>query len=122
MTRATVECEGCDAPCCRAFVVRAPVRLNRRGGWQLDGKLRAVPANQNSFAQAGIPLKVTRITHGLALFDCEALVDSRCAVYEDRPPVCRTYDCRDDENRIRSDDTARCAWPRDPGERTIVSG
>jgi Fe-S-cluster containining protein len=102
-----VDCSGCTAPCCRSFAVWNPSK---------DGDPEIAESTvRGRFARAGARLRIVdRTPGGYRRYECLALVDARCSVYETRPRVCRTYDCRDDASRYDVPDTnARCAWPRE---------
>ena len=81
---ADVPCGPCNA-CCRTFH-----QLHLRPGERRARKL--LPKEYLSFAP-GLPpgYLVLGYTERGA---CPVLVGGRCTIYEDRPLVCRTYDCR----------------------------
>jgi Fe-S-cluster containining protein len=106
MNAAIVDCEACTAPCCRRFAVWDSVTLAESEPHRL---------RQLWTAHAGAILHPVAFTSGgFQRWDCGALTDdARCAVYEDRPDICRKYDCRDDPSRLNGDQqNARCSWPR----------
>jgi Fe-S-cluster containining protein len=111
-TDAVVDCEGCQAPCCRRFAV-----------WRQssDGTQKEIPSStvRRRWAAAGARLTKVGIAQpsGFTQFACLALTEtSTCGVYETRPQICRIYDCRDDGSRFNPDAPAgsapHCAWPR----------
>jgi uncharacterized protein len=83
-TPADVPCGPCNA-CCRTFH-----QLHIRPGEKRAR--RRLPKEYLSVAR-GLPpgyLLLGYTEQGA----CPVLVDGRCTIYEDRPLVCRTYDCR----------------------------
>ncbi len=81
---ADVPCGSCNA-CCRTHH-----QLHLRPGEKAARK--RLPREYLS-AAPGLPpgyLLLGYDEHGA----CPVLVDDRCSIYEDRPLVCRTYDCR----------------------------
>lgn len=81
---ADVPCGSCNA-CCRTFH-----QLHLRPGEKRARK--RLPREYLSVAR-GLPpgyLLLGYTEEGA----CPVLVDGRCTIYEDRPLVCRTYDCR----------------------------
>ncbi len=81
---AAVPCGSCNA-CCRTFH-----QLHLRPGEKQAR--RRLPKEYLSVAR-GLPpgYLLLGYTEGGA---CPVLVGGRCTIYEDRPLVCRTYDCR----------------------------
>lgn len=98
-----VDCDGCTAPCCKQFAVfhsetlaDQPETITRQTWMEAGAILRFVDESEG----------------GHRRFDCQALVNARCAVYEKRPMICQGYDCRDDAPRSDGEHGAQCAWPR----------
>jgi Fe-S-cluster containining protein len=80
-------CRGCDGACCRSF---AAVELT--GAEYL--RLEALGASRLQLSLRG--------PHWLVIEGgCEFLVDGRCAIYGQRPDVCRRFLC-DDEAGIEA--------------------
>ena len=74
-------CSGCDGACCRGF---PSVELT----WEEYGRLRELGATRLVLPLTGPPLL-------LIDYCCEFLVDGRCAIYIERPGICRRFSCRD---------------------------
>jgi Fe-S-cluster containining protein len=81
---ADVPCGACNA-CCRTFH-----QIHIRPGEKRARK--RLPAEYLSVAR-GLPPGYMLLGHTEA-GACPVLVDGVCTIYEDRPLVCRTYDCR----------------------------
>jgi Fe-S-cluster containining protein len=81
---AGVPCGACTA-CCRTFH-----QLHIRPGEKWARK--RLPKEYLSVAR-GLPPGYLLLGY-TAAGACPVLVDGRCTIYEDRPLVCRTYDCR----------------------------
>jgi hypothetical protein len=76
-------CAGCDGACCRGF---PSVELT----WEEYELLRKRGALRLALPLAGPPLLL--IDYG-----CEFLAGGRCAIYEERPAICRRFTCEDVE-------------------------
>ena len=76
----------CNA-CCRTFHQHPPAARGEAGA---QAAAQGVPAPSAPGPAAGLP--APRL-HGRRAA-CPVLVGGRCTIYEDRPLVCRTYDCR----------------------------
>ncbi len=74
-------CAACDAACCRGF---PSVELT----WEEFERLRDLGATRLVLPLAGPPLL-------LIDYCCEFLEANRCAIYKDRPVICRRFTCRD---------------------------
>jgi Fe-S-cluster containining protein len=109
---ATVDCEGCTAPCCRSF------HPNR----DKVESVESVVAEAEK--QWGVPLILVKTFapvrgQPVVRMACSALTeDARCGIYERRPNACREYDCRKDSMRYKPEahkfgpgEGAHCAWP-----------
>jgi Fe-S-cluster containining protein len=81
---ADVPCGRCNA-CCRTFH-----QIHLRPGERRARK--RLPKEYLSVAR-GLPPGYLLLGYTQA-GACPVLIDGRCTVYEDRPLVCRTYDCR----------------------------
>ncbi len=82
-------CRACDGACCRSFVA---VEL----GPGEYGRLEALGAQRLQLSLRG--------PHWLVIDDgCEFLVDGRCAIYAQRPELCRRFIC-DDLDRAPAED------------------
>jgi Fe-S-cluster containining protein len=81
---ADVPCGACNA-CCRTFH-----QIHLRPGEKRARK--RLPKEYLSVAR-GLPPGYLLLGYTDA-GACPVLVDGRCTIYEDRPLVCRTYDCR----------------------------
>lgn len=74
-------CQECDGACCRSF---PSVELS----WHEYERLREIGAVRLHFSLNG--------HHKLIIENgCEFLADGRCAIYRDRPDICRRFFCRD---------------------------
>jgi uncharacterized protein len=76
-------CTGCAGSCCRGFPA---VELT----WEEYERLEELGASRLAIPLAGPPLLL--IDYG-----CEFLVDGRCAIYGQRPGICRRFSCEDAE-------------------------
>jgi hypothetical protein len=74
-------CRTCNGACCRAFP-SVPI------SWPEYERLHALGATRLHFSLTGRHLLI--IENG-----CEFLVDGRCAIYPDRPDVCRRFVCEE---------------------------
>lgn len=74
-------CHECDGACCRAF---PSVALS----WDEYQVLEALGAQR-------LELSLNGEFHLLIENGCEFLTDGRCAIYPDRPAVCRRFYCQD---------------------------
>jgi Fe-S-cluster containining protein len=81
---ADVPCGSCNA-CCRTFH-----QIHLRPG---ENRARKRLPREYLSAAGGLPpgYLLLGYTESGA---CPVLIDGRCTIYEDRPLVCRTYDCR----------------------------
>ncbi len=74
-------CQTCGGACCRAFPA---VELT----WDEFQRLTALGARRLEFSLTG--------HHQLLIENgCEFLASGRCAIYSDRPDVCRRFYCQD---------------------------
>lgn len=74
-------CQTCGGACCRAFPA---VELT----WDEFRRLGELGASRLEFSLSG--------HHKLIIENgCEFLADGRCAIYPDRPDVCRRFFCSD---------------------------
>ena len=74
-------CRECDGTCCRSF---PSVGLS----WHEYQRLHELGAARLHFSLTG--------HHQLIIENgCEFLVQGRCAIYADRPDICRRFFCRD---------------------------
>jgi Fe-S-cluster containining protein len=74
-------CQTCGGACCQAFPA---VELT----WDEFQRLLKLGASRLEFSLAG--------HHKLIIENgCEFLADGRCAIYPDRPDVCRRFFCSD---------------------------
>ena len=74
-------CRDCDGACCRAF---PSVQLT----WPEYQRLQALAARRLEWSPCG----------GYCLLienGCEFLTEGRCAIYPDRPEICRRFYCTD---------------------------
>jgi hypothetical protein len=74
-------CRDCDGACCRAF---PSVALT----WEEYQMLKALGARRLDFSISG--------SHQLLIENgCEFLIGGRCAIYANRPQICRRFYCSD---------------------------
>lgn len=73
-------CRECDGACCRAF---PSVALT----WDEYRALEALGARR-------LELSLNGEFHLLIENGCEFLADGRCAIYPDRPDICRRFYCQ----------------------------
>jgi Fe-S-cluster containining protein len=83
-TPADVPCGGCNA-CCRTFH-----QIHIRPG---EKRARQRLPRRHLSAAPGLPPGYLVLGHTKS-GACPVLVEGLCTIYEDRPLVCRTYDCR----------------------------
>jgi Fe-S-cluster containining protein len=76
-------CTGCDGACCRGF---PSVEL----AWEEYERLHTLGATRLVLPLVGPPLL-------LIDFCCEFLVNNRCAIYDERPGICRRFSCEEKE-------------------------
>lgn len=76
-----VRCQRCDGACCRAF---PSVELT----WAEYRALQNLGATRLDLPLTGTPKLI--IENG-----CEFLADDRCAIYTQRPQICRRFYCQD---------------------------
>lgn len=74
-------CAGCGGACCRSF---SDVELS----WEEFERLHDLGARSLQLSLVGPPRLVID-------YNCEFLVDGRCAIYEARPDICRRFTCDD---------------------------
>lgn len=81
---AGVPCGSCNA-CCRTFH-----QIHLRPG---ENRARKRLPKEYLSAARGLPPGYLLLGY-TEVGACPVLIDGRCTIYEDRPLVCRTYDCR----------------------------
>ena len=80
-----MNCEQCDAKCCKDMFIPFPKITNDTRRWiELHKGLSVVLIKGLGFIKVEIP--------------CSKLINNKCSIYEDRPDNCRNYECKDNED------------------------
>jgi Fe-S-cluster containining protein len=103
-------CETCAAPCCTVFIIHlTPEEYN--SGFLAENAVRVTPEIRKGLKTRGSTLlsayslltseiegEDSFMLEGVAGVSCPFLgSDNGCTIYEDRPLVCRTYSCVNDD-------------------------
>lgn len=89
-TQPEINCEGCEAPCCKQFDI--PLTYRESKCLPIDEKLADLVSIYQLKKEGGEP--------------CPYLKENKCSIYERRPITCREYTCKGDD-RIKPVYTAR---------------
>lgn len=90
---ASVDCQGCSAPCCRLRHVDA-IPLSFEESQRLPAVFRDIQIHGKTVSN------VATLPRHPVTGECVFVRDGTCSIWNMRPKTCRVYDCRKDDDAV----------------------